>query len=395
MKNFYLLALLLIGLQGFSQWTKNNDYPGGERMGTVSFVLDNQLHILGGLKLSGGNYVAYDDFRSYNAPFDTWTELANFPAGKTYGGFGFVIDSTAYVGLGSDENGSLSNQVWSYNANDGWTQLSNFPGIRRVYPFQFTVAGKGYVGTGFGTNYLKDVWEYDPENDQWTKKDDYAGSGRVGVTAFSLGDMAYAGVGDDGSFFYTDFYAYDPSNDTWTSKAAFPGANASFPSSTGVYTKGYLIGGEYEHLLYTNEMWSYDPAADEWKSEWNFTGIPRRYGVFQFVDGTFYYGLGQIGPNDNNVTDDFWEIETGIISAVSSTKADTKLLAYPNPFQDQLNLPVSALDHTLKIQVYNSLMELVYAGPAASLNTAHWSSQMYLIRYTSQDGEYTQKLVKQ
>lgn len=393
MRYLYLFLLSLLSSGVYAQWAQNDDFPGGSRMAHTSFVLDDQLHVLGGLKLVGSIYEAYDDFRVYDAINDTWVVLDDFPGGTTYGGFGVVIDQTAYIGLGADESGALSNEVWSYNGTNGWTQLSNFPGIRRVYPFQFVADGKAYIGTGYGTNYLQDVWEYDPTSDEWTKMGNYPGGGRVGVVAFAVGDKGYAGCGDDGNSFFFDFLEYDPGSDTWTSKTAFPGENASFASGLGVYDKGYLIGGEYAHLAYTNEMWSYDPASDEWSSAWDFEGIPRRYGVFHFVDGTFYYGLGQIGPNDNNVTDDFWEIETDIINGLAVASMQTTRL-YPNPVSDRLVIESEQYIQLSRVKVYSALGALIFEGTDAVLDTSNWPSQVYTVCIISEEKTEIYKVVK-
>ena len=361
-------------------------------MAVNSFVLSDQVYILGGLKLSGSTYFAYDDFRIYNAFNDSWDELIEFPGGNTYGGFSFVIDSVAYIGLGANEFGTYHNEVWSFDVSNGWTKLSNFPGTLRVFPFAFSIEGKGYIGTGFSTNYLKDMWEYDPETDEWTKKADFPGGGRLGVAGFGVGTKGFAGIGDDGNSFYTDFNVYDPTSNTWSSIASFPGDNMSFPSCTSVYDKGYLIGGEYAHLAYTNEMWSYSPIDDIWTAKPEFIGTPRRYVIFQFENGIFYYGMGQTGPNDSNVDDGFWELESGLVNGINPD-LHSSMKVFPNPFSDGIDVVGLNLAGT-QMQIFNTSGQLIYGGPSKQINTSEWPSQVYYVHFLIDNARFTQKLVK-
>jgi N-acetylneuraminic acid mutarotase len=334
-----LLAVLGCSLStgSFAQWAANAPFPGGARLAASGFTLAGNAYVVGGLKLQGGNYVGFNDLWRYNEPMDAWTELDPYPAGNMYGGIAFVIDGIAYVGLGGNQNGILSNKLWAFDpVSEQWSARADFPGLKRVYPFCFTADEKGYFGAGVrfvngDPVYEQDVWMYDPAVDAWTTVADYPGGGRVGCANFSIADHGYVGLGDDGSSFHTDLWEYDPVTDDWTQKANVSAPNKSFASCVSIGDQGYMLGGESANLVFTNSMRRYDRSTDSWSVAYNFTGSARRYGIFYLLDQTFYYGLGQTGASDASVIDDFWELLTDVgIDALNSSNEKVFRL-YPSP----------------------------------------------------------------
>lgn len=348
------MAITLAMNSPAQQWVKQSDCSGTIRYETINFVVNDQAFDVGGLISLGGNFTAYDEVYRYNDTNDTWTKVSNYPGGNIYDGIGFVIDSMAYVGLGSDESGFRSGLLYAYNSRtDTWTQKKSFPAMERTNAFSFVLNGKAYVGCGdnyIGQNrmYLSDVWEYDPISNSWTQLGDFTGGGRVGMTATVVGNKAYVGMGDDGSFFYNSFFEYDQANDDWISRATFPGSNRSFYGATSAMGKLFILGGEDLSSAYTNEMWSYNPSNDSWQSETDFTGTARVAATMFYLHGSFYYGMGLIGSSSAQGAKDIWKLEISGLGEKDYENLSFSL--YPNPSHGIFNIQWenSNLQHSIE-----------------------------------------------
>lgn len=363
MKNLILILSLLSSLNFYAQQWVQQSNCGDIRYEAIDFTVNNEAYVVGGLISLGGNFVAYDKVWKYNDTTDSWSQTASYPGGNIYDGIAFVIDSIAYVGFGADEAGNRSNQLWAFNANTGvWIQKTNFPGTARTNAFSFAINGKGYIGAGDtyvegNRTYLSDVWEYDPAGDSWTQKGSYSGGGRVGMTATIVNDRAYVGMGDDGFLFYTNFFEYEATNDDWILKATFPGSNRSFYAATEAYDKVYIMGGEDPSLSSTNEMWSYDPANDSWNAEFNFTGTARAAGNMFYLNGSFYYGLGLIGANSSQGSNEIWKHE---ISGLGTHDHElTEFAVYPNPANTHISIKQVSKMSDVDIQLMNLQGQLI------------------------------------
>lgn len=393
MKQFLLFSTLLFSICIQAQvWTQNNNFNGGKRFAVSYFTLEGQAYLMGGIKLQGSNYIAYDDLSRYDVVNDNWESLPDYPGGNIYGAFTFVIEDTVYIGLGANQFGTYSSEAWSYNTMVGWQQIANFPGSQRVYPFSFSATDKGYIGSGWGNNIYSDLWEYNPATDTWSAKSDYPGGGRVGQAAFSTDNAGYVGLGDDGSDYYNDFYEYNPTMDTWTTKASFTGSNRSFSSNIVIDNKGYILGGESVSGGFTNEMWTYNKGTNTWSSAYNFSATARRHGALYFLDGIFYYGLGQYTFNDSQVNDDFWQY-TGVVSA-QETDIKSQEEVYPNPFSNQLNIPLFNNVALINIKIYNAQLQEVYNGDESQINTNHLQNGIYYLILETSNGIFTKKIIK-
>ncbi|MCJ8292047.1 MAG: T9SS type A sorting domain-containing protein [Crocinitomicaceae bacterium] len=393
MKQLLLFSALIFSTCTLGQiWTQNDDFNGGKRFAVSYFTLEGQAYLMGGIKLQGSNYIAYDDLWRYDVVGDNWIPLPDYPGGNTYGAFTFVIEDTAYIGLGANQFGTYSSEVWSYNATVGWQQIANFPGPQRVYPFSFSAADKGYIGSGWRNNFYSDLWEYDPATDTWTAKTDYPGGGRVGQVAFSTDNAGYVGLGDDGSFYYNDLYEYDPAMDTWTSKASFNGSNRSFSSNIVIGDEGYMIGGESVSGGFTNEMWAYNTSTNTWNSAYNFSASARRHAALYFLDDIFYYGLGQYDFDDSHVNEDFWQYSG--VASTSEVYLEDQSEVYPNPCSDQLNISLSNNVPVLNVKVYNGQMQEIYNGNESQINTSHWQDGIYYLILETSDGIQVKKIIK-
>jgi N-acetylneuraminic acid mutarotase len=359
-----ILTFILIP-SGSAQWVQVSSDDIGGRFGAMSFTLADSGYVVGGIKQSGASYLGYKQLLRYDAATDSWAERPVYPGGNVYGGIALGFDSIAVVGLGGNQTGNLSNQLWSFkNTTQTWKRLANFPGTRRVYPFYFCVGAKAYVGGGVAYDggepqYLNDLWEYDLANDTWARKADYPGKGRVGVAAFAIADRAFAGIGDDGQSFHDDLYEYDAAGDVWIQRGNVVGEIKSFPQTIAYGGKGYVIGGERGHLDFSSAVLRYEPASDSWESLGLFKGAPRRNAILFEAGGQIFYGLGQFGPEDDMVVGDLWKYT--VPAAVYSDKAEADAHLYPIPSFDELAIQISgSVEYTVRI--FNVLGCEVWSG---------------------------------
>ncbi len=78
-------------------WSKKTNVPGPARQAAVGFAINGKGYIGGGMS---GYTIGYQDFREYDPATDSWSPIEPFPTGYTSWSSAFVLDTTAYVGLG-------------------------------------------------------------------------------------------------------------------------------------------------------------------------------------------------------------------------------------------------------------------------------------------------------
>src|ERR1019366_2089587 len=82
-------------------WSPKTCLPSYTRAGEAAFTVGNMGYIVGGYNLG---ITASNQVWQYNPNTDTWTQKNNFPNVIT-GPNCFVINDTAYVGVGLDAGG--------------------------------------------------------------------------------------------------------------------------------------------------------------------------------------------------------------------------------------------------------------------------------------------------
>jgi N-acetylneuraminic acid mutarotase len=404
MKNAFTLIGTFLFFASHAQWVKQDDFKGSIRFAATSFVVNEEAFVVGGTIESGPSYITYNETWKYIPTTAAWAKQSAYPGGKMYAGISFVIDNIAYVGLGANQSGVVGNALWAYNsATDSWEEKTNFPGNGRVFAFAFSANGKGYIGTGLtflggAATYLDDFWEYDPATDQWTQKTNYPGGGKVGMAAVSINDIGYVGLGDDGGFFYNDFYRYESVTDSWIGLTSFPGENRSFYQMEAAVGDIYLIGGEKAHNVYSAEMWQYSIAKDEWNSSFTFDGTARGYGNLFYLAGSFYYGLGLVGPSDSQGSKEIWKysLTTGIQQAPNTSS----LLAFPNPTSGPIYIQASSSNSEVNVKIYTTQGQKLQSWTLGGGAFAHridldLPKGVYLLTMTTANEQQTIKLVRQ
>lgn len=230
-------------------------------------------------------------------------------------------------------SGTISLTVYSQKtiSNDTFTvvtgrfkKVKSIP-VGRSYGVAFAIGSKGYVTTGTGTEYLNDLWEYNPASDEWNKKSDFIGGRRRQAFSFVINGKAYLGAGTNMSTIepVNDFYEYDSSDDTWTKKSNIPISTFYSDNIVGlaINNKGYIITGAYT----TGLVFEYDPLTDEWKRKADFPGSPRDASSGFVINNKGYFGIGWSGGGQHLY--DFWEYDPA--NDLWTRKADLpKLLGY-------------------------------------------------------------------
>lgn len=190
------------------------------------------------------------------------------------------------------------------DVEDWDSSLGEFPGVARASGTSFVVGNKAYICLGrseWKSGFLKDLWEYDPDNDKWTQKTDFPGQARAKAIAGVIGTKAYIGMGSIGAIElsnqFCDFYEYDTRTDIWTKKADFPG------EARNDLFCAVVDGALYATLGFTGiqrsvQTWKYDPTTNVWTQ---MTDAPHEASnAAGFAIGNcFYEGSGFRGSNLN------------------------------------------------------------------------------------------------
>jgi N-acetylneuraminic acid mutarotase len=98
-----------------NEWSSIADFPGAPRNAPVNFLLNNKALV--GFGNNPDTHEYYKDFGIYDPIYNTWYQFTT-PSDviERAGGIGFSIGNTAYIGLGINEYGVLTD-FWSFIPN--------------------------------------------------------------------------------------------------------------------------------------------------------------------------------------------------------------------------------------------------------------------------------------
>lgn len=188
-------------------WTSGRPNPGkASSMDSPGFVINGKAYV-----------PAAGEMYEYDPAADQWTKKS-YPEALGYfgGGAAFSINGKGYLGVGwvHEKTANVSDFFEYDPVTDTWTRKASFPGTLRGNATSFSLPnGKGYVAMGYAneqSQYLNDVWEYDPVYDSWTRTDDFPGSPRFGARAVVVGSEAYI-IGGYGGIYEKDMWRFSPS----------------------------------------------------------------------------------------------------------------------------------------------------------------------------------------
>lgn len=212
-------------------WAQVADLPGSVRRNAVAFTINDKGYVGTGIDLveaSMPGATTLSDFYEYDATLNTWTQKANYPGGFGFGVYfatGFAVGSKGYICCGKLGPNNYISQLWEYKpAIDQWAQLPDFPGGVRYQLSSFVIDYSAYVGLGTDQDaYRKDIWEFNTATNQWSARTDLPASQRSAATTFSLGQRGYVCLGNNGGLL-DDLWEYNPFTDNWSSKATYGGS---------------------------------------------------------------------------------------------------------------------------------------------------------------------------
>lgn len=191
-------------------WTETTAFGGSARYQSIAYTLAGK-----GFVMLGRDEAGYPtDVWAFDPANKTWTEKNEFTDEGRIGAFVFNLNDTIYVGHGVNYEGgstNIQNNYLTYNAEgDTWTEVDIIPSnisIRNDI-FYFSLNGKGYFGGGTGEN---KTWEYDPATNTWTAANNVGNSVYAisASTAFVIDTMAYLATGYSSTKYVNDFFKYN------------------------------------------------------------------------------------------------------------------------------------------------------------------------------------------
>ncbi len=251
--------------------SSRDSYPGDKVKEHSGFLIDDNYY------LTGGSHIYSTETKfcyRYNITTNTWVQLNDIPNELSLH-VSFVIDDTAYLGLGYDRIDfpiyNYYDNIYKYNTlNDSWEEMNPFPGGPKAAALSFTIDGVGYIAGGSSGS--KDLWQYDDLNDSWQQLGDLPKSAGIGnATITTRGSDAYLIV-KQGSLTHK-LYKYNSELDEWTEKQSFDVLDPDI----GTPAISYFLSDDllvYEaHTIFdlygentANGLWFYKISEDTWNN---------------------------------------------------------------------------------------------------------------------------------
>jgi hypothetical protein len=235
----------------------------------------------------------------YNDTTDAWTQMASIPGPGRNGIFPFIINDLAYVGLGSNTNGTVwYSDLYRFNPDSNtYTQVASFPTPVGGAVF-FTIGQTGYVGLGHtGTGTPNKIYQYSAATDTWTLADTFNGGSRFVSFCGVLAGKPYIGCGTDslGNYYYDNW--------TWSCSAftitqSGDSLFASQASDYQWYLNGSPISGATHSYYVPTASGSYTVVTTDNNS---CNRVTAKYGYTTTSIGDHSNsGLIQVSPNPAN-----------------------------------------------------------------------------------------------
>ena len=307
--------------------------------GGISFALGNNAYVVGGdtapPSASGISAAVWE----YNATTNIWSRKNNFPHSANNPSC-FVINDTAYVGLGLDSSSTYHTDFWRYDqAGDQWIQMTDFPGAARYGAMAFSLNGKGYVGCGHGVGENSDFYSYDPLLNAWTPQASFPGAARQTGIGAAAGGKGYMGMGA-GNSNYNDIYQYNDSTDSWTQIGSYTNSGRYSLGAFVINDTLYVIGGT-DGISFYHDCWSYSTPNNTWSSQAGFGNLCPESVFIQ--DGFAINGHGYARPLEAYsylyILLEFGPVDTAFVQRIPILGNDT---SYSGNFSRTLTAPDSS-----------------------------------------------------
>jgi N-acetylneuraminic acid mutarotase len=364
------------------------------RAGAIAFSIDSFA------------YIGTGDFRKdlwkYNPSSNSWTQRASTIGVGRIAAVGFSIGNYGYVSLGEAYSGSFFSDLQQYDpSSNTWSAKANFPGTTRAFAVSFVINNKGYVALGTiddpPTQYLNDVWEYDPSLNSWSQKANVPFVARGYASCFVINGKAYVGGGtpDDVFTLLNDWWVYDAALDSWTQIDSFPGPprGAAVGFSLGNY--GYVSTG-LDNFTEYNDLWRYDPVSNSWQQKASCPGVIRDGAVSFVLNNKGYLATGE---DDNaNPLSDLWEYTPDGPTIIAETHPNIGTSIFPNPTKGIFSLQMLNYDDSEKsIQVLDMMGNIVWQEQSnfkleTSIDISKNPKGIYFVKIAQGDKVITQRI---
>jgi N-acetylneuraminic acid mutarotase len=143
----------------FDRWTKKADFPY-EVQSAVGFSISGKGYVASGYTKTGESNKLWE----YDPVLDCWILRKNLPI-RSGEGIGFSLGGKGFVGLGSNDD----DDFYVYDQyNDNWSKFADYRGLGRGGENAFVINDTAYVGMGFMyidnvMTYYKGYWKISPE----------------------------------------------------------------------------------------------------------------------------------------------------------------------------------------------------------------------------------------
>ncbi|NRA10519.1 MAG: T9SS type A sorting domain-containing protein [Crocinitomicaceae bacterium] len=253
-------------------WSQLADLPGVARRNPVGFAVNGKGYVgTGHSGIYSTTGVPLEDFYEYDPVTNIWTQIANYPGAGGNGVYfatSFNTTNFGYVSCGKKGTANYEKDVWQYDPlTDNWDEKANFPGGDRYNLMSFVINDTAYVGFGSDQDiFRKDLWAFDEVSNNWEQRADCDGVARASGGTFSLNDRGFIVCGVDGGF-KEDLWEYNPDMDRWKIRAYFPTDGRRYGVSFSINDKGYFGCGKGSFGK-KRSMYEYTPMSlFGWKTE--------------------------------------------------------------------------------------------------------------------------------
>lgn len=178
------------------QWDSLTPFPPPGRAGALALASGNQLLIMGGL----GPDSVLSSVITFAHDVNQWQNQGYFPGGPRSLGAAFALDTTAWLGLGSDAVGQAKNDWWKVTLHPlSFTPAAPAPFSPLQHPAQAQTPWAGYIlgGLDGDGHYSKACWRFDPYSAAWSAQPNLWAEGRKGMGACWSQDKLFAMAGID------------------------------------------------------------------------------------------------------------------------------------------------------------------------------------------------------
>jgi hypothetical protein len=395
LKALFLSSLFLLSFLVKSQvWTQINDFPGIARDDGTSFTIGNKSYCGTGIV----PFYTLRDFYYFNIDSSSWSTINSLPQGeqRQYA-CGFASDSFGYV-FGGVNDSEFLNDLWAYDPrNDNWEQKTSLPSTPRAGASSFVIDSVAYIigGKTDSLAAINEVWAYHMKTDSWTRKNNFPFGSRWRASATANNSLGYLAYGLDSSLVYHDeVYQYNPRNDSWT-------LINKHPKGARNYVKMHLIGNQLISIAgmdssskFLNDCWSYNLSSSTWKELDTIPSQGVRGGMSFVSNNAIYYssGLGE----DRVRTKESWRLENATI--LFENKNANTFHVFPNPFHEEITIAISKLGSIATFNILDIQGKVVKSGDLTQgvkkLDLYRLDKGFYFIIIKDEGETYFKKLIK-